>query len=74
MGTGLNLDALMAFAKKGGAARVAVNTLLESAKKCQHCGQIFLPQVHNHKFCSYACRNARREELRRKNQIDSICV
>jgi ribosomal protein S27AE len=62
----LNIDLLQKFAQRGQAAQEAVDTLIRSARECPYCGNVFLPNSWNQKFCSYAHRHLRREELRHK--------
>jgi hypothetical protein len=52
----MTFDQLREFANKGAAAQAAVDSLMERMRKCPYCGNPFLPQTHNHKFCSYTCR------------------
>jgi hypothetical protein len=62
----LNVDMLKEFAQRGQAAQLAVNTLMKAARKCPFCGNVFLPNSWNQKFCSYEHRHLRREELKQK--------
>lgn len=59
----LNFDTLIKFAIRGRAAQTAVDTLLKAARKCPYCGNPFLPQSWNQKFCCYEHRYLRRKEL-----------
>jgi len=64
----LNTQSLREFARRGVAAQTAVNALLSAARKCPNCGNVFLPQTHNHKFCSYDCRWQNREKRRQRKR------
>jgi len=67
----LNLKSLREFARRGHAAQTAVNALIAAARKCPNCGGAFLPQTHNHKYCSYKCRHQRAAEFRQmRKQYD----
>ena len=64
MGNHLNLESLRSFARKGHAAQMAVDLLLQSAKGCPYCGKTFLPQTKNQIYCDYKCRTQSYAELR----------
>ena len=58
------LTDLVEFAKEGKAAKQAAETLIKLIKVCPYCGRQFIPQTHNHKYCTYDCRWENAAELR----------
>jgi hypothetical protein len=62
------VQTLQEFAKEGKPQNAAADKLLKLLRHCPYDGRPFLPQSHNHKFCSYDCRNndyAERKHLKK---------
>jgi hypothetical protein len=60
----MNIETLRKFGERGPAAQKAVDELIKRLRKCPYCGNAFLPQTHNHKYCSYECRSGNAAERR----------